>query len=93
MRRAARRSRNWCEQSEPRLRSLCAEGVTTVEIKSGYGLEFEAERRMLLAARQLGQRTPVTVVTSLLAAHAVPPGFQGRTDAYVELVCRDWLPR
>jgi imidazolonepropionase len=80
-------------QSEPRLRSLCAEGVTTVEIKSGYGLEFEAERRMLLAARQLEQRTPVTVVTSLLAAHAVPPGFQGRTDAYVELICRDWLPR
>ena len=80
-------------QSEPRLRSLCAEGVTTVEIKSGYGLEFEAERRMLLAARQLGQHMPVTVVTSLLAAHAVPPGFQGRTDAYVEMICRDWLPR
>jgi imidazolonepropionase len=80
-------------QSEPRLRSLCAEGVTTVEIKSGYGLEFEAERRMLLAARQLGQRAPVTVVTSLLAAHAVPPGFQGRTDAYVEMICADWLPR
>jgi imidazolonepropionase len=79
--------------SEPRLRSLCAEGVTTVEIKSGYGLEFEAERRMLLAARQLGQRAPATVVTSLLAAHAVPPGFQGRTEAYVELICRDWLPR
>jgi imidazolonepropionase len=80
-------------QSEPRLRSLCAEGVTTVEIKSGYGLEFEAERRMLLAARQLGQRGPVTVVTSLLAAHALPPEFSGRADAYIDLVCDDWLPR
>jgi imidazolonepropionase len=80
-------------QSEPRLRSLCAEGVTTVEIKSGYGLEFEAERRMLLAARQLEQRAPVTIVTSLLAAHAVPPEFQGRSEAYVELICGDWLPR
>jgi imidazolonepropionase len=80
-------------QSEPRLRSLCAEGVTTVEIKSGYGLEFEAERRMLLAARQLGQRAPVTVVTSLLAAHALPPEFAGQADAYVELICGDWLPR
>jgi imidazolonepropionase len=80
-------------QSEPRLRSLCAEGVTTVEIKSGYGLEFEAERRMLLAARELGQRAPVTVVTSLLAAHALPPEFSGRADAYIDLVCDDWLPR
>jgi imidazolonepropionase len=80
-------------QGEPRLRSLCAEGVTTVEIKSGYGLEFESERRMLRAARQLGQRAPVTVVTSLLAAHALPPEFAGRADAYVELICGDWLPR
>ena len=53
-------------RSEPRLRARLQVGVTTVEIKSGYGLEFEAERRMLLAARQLEQRTPVTVVTSLL---------------------------
>jgi imidazolonepropionase len=80
-------------RSEPRLRALLQEGVTTVEIKSGYGLDFESERRMLLAARTLEQRLPVTVVTSLLAAHATPPEFKGREDDYVDLVCRDWLPR
>ena len=79
--------------SEPRLRALLQEGVTTVEIKSGYGLDFESERRMLLAARALEQRLPVTVVTSLLAAHATPPEFKGREDDYVDLVCNDWLPR
>ena len=80
-------------RSEPRLRALLQEGVTTVEIKSGYGLDFEPERRMLLAARALEQQLPVTVVTSLLAAHATPPEFKGREDDYVDLVCRDWLPR
>ena len=79
--------------SEPRLRALLQEGVTTVEIKSGYGLEFEAERRMLLAARALEQRLPVTVVTSLLAAHALPPEYKARADDYIDLICRDWLPR
>ncbi|MDH4310770.1 MAG: imidazolonepropionase [Gammaproteobacteria bacterium] len=80
-------------RSEPRLRALLQEGVTTVEIKSGYGLDFESERRMLLAARVLEQRLPVTVVTSLLAAHATPPEFTGREDDYIDLVCREWLPR
>jgi imidazolonepropionase len=80
-------------RSEPRLRALLQEGVTTVEIKSGYGLDFESERRMLLAARALEQRLPVTVVTSLLAAHATPPEFKAREDDYVDLVCREWLPR
>jgi imidazolonepropionase len=80
-------------RSEPRLRALLQEGVTTVEIKSGYGLDFESERRMLLAARALEQRLPVTVVTSLLAAHAVPPEFTGREDDYIDLICREWLPR
>jgi len=80
-------------RSEPRLRALLQEGVTTVEIKSGYGLEFESEQRMLLAARALEQRLPVTVVTSLLAAHATPPEFKGREDAYIDLIAREWLPR
>ena len=80
-------------RSEPRLRALLQEGVTTVEIKSGYGLDYESERRMLLAARALEQRLPVTVVTSLLAAHATPPEFKGREDHYVDVICRDWLPR
>ncbi|HET7203041.1 MAG TPA: imidazolonepropionase [Steroidobacteraceae bacterium] len=80
-------------QSEPRVRSLLQEGVTTLEIKSGYGLEYEAERRMLLAARALEAKLPVRVVTSLLAAHAVPPEFAGRADEYVDLIVADWLPR
>jgi imidazolonepropionase len=80
-------------RSEPRLRALLQEGVTTVEIKSGYGLDFESEQRMLRAARALEQRLPVTVVTSLLAAHATPPEFRGREDAYIDLIAREWLPR
>jgi imidazolonepropionase len=81
------------EQSRPRLRSLLAEGVTTVEIKSGYGLELETEARMLRVARRLEAEHPVTVSTSLLATHALPPEFAGRADEYIEQVCREWLPR
>ena len=80
-------------QSGPRLRSLLAEGVTTVEIKSGYGLELETEARMLRAARRLALEEPVTVSTSLLAAHALPPEFAGRADDYIDTICREWLPR
>jgi imidazolonepropionase len=81
------------EQSRPRLQSLLAEGVTTVEIKSGYGLEFDTEARMLRAARRLEATNPVTVSTSLLAAHALPPEFAGRADDYIGTICEDWLPR
>jgi imidazolonepropionase len=81
------------EQSRPRLRSLLAEGVTTVEIKSGYGLEPDTEARMLRAARRLEADHPVTVSTSLLAAHALPPEFTGRADEYIDSVCREWLPQ
>jgi imidazolonepropionase len=81
------------EQSRPRLQSLLAEGVTTVEVKSGYGLEFETEARMLRAARRLEATHPVTVSTSLLAAHTLPPEFVGRADDYIEVICDDWLPR
>ena len=80
------------EQSRPRLQSLLAEGVTTVEIKSGYGLEPETEARMLRAARRLEAGHPVTVSTSLLAAHALPPEFKGRADEYIDTICREWLP-
>jgi len=80
-------------QTRPRLASLMAEGVTTVEIKSGYGLDLETEARMLHAARAVEAAHPVTVSTSLLAAHALPPEFAGRADEYVDLVCRQWLPR
>jgi imidazolonepropionase len=80
-------------QSRPRLRALLAEGVTTVEIKSGYGLEFETEARMLRVARRLEAEAPVTVSTSLLAAHTLPPEYAGRADEYIDLICNDWLPR
>jgi len=80
-------------QSRPRLASLMSEGVTTVEIKSGYGLELATEARMLRVARRLEAAHPVTVSTSLLAAHALPPDFAGRADDYVDLICREWLPR
>jgi imidazolonepropionase len=75
-------------ESLPRLQHLMDEGVTTVEIKSGYGLDLETERRMLAAARRLGQENPVEVVTSFLGAHALPPEAHGDKDGYIEVVCR-----
>jgi imidazolonepropionase len=75
-----------------RLAGFLAEGVTTVEIKSGYGLELEAELRMLRAARRLGAELPVDVRTSFLGAHAVPPDFAGRQAAYVDLLCVEMIP-
>ncbi|MEO7499238.1 MAG: imidazolonepropionase, partial [Casimicrobiaceae bacterium] len=78
--------------SAPRVESLIAEGVTTIEIKSGYGLEREAEAKMLRVARTIGRMLPVRVRTSFLGAHALPPEFAGRADAYVDAVCDDMLP-
>lgn len=77
--------------SLPRLDHLIAEGVTTLEIKSGYGLELAAERTMLTAARALSQRRNVTIKTSFLGAHAMPPGETDK-DAYIAHVCADILP-
>jgi imidazolonepropionase len=79
-------------QSRPRLAALLAEGVTTVEIKSGYGLDTATELKQLRAARRLAVDMPVTVRTTLLAAHAVPPEFAGRADDYVDYVCHDTIP-
>jgi imidazolonepropionase len=76
----------------PRLDALIAEGVTTIEIKSGYGLDAETEMRQLKAARSLGERRPVTVRTSFLGAHALPAEAEGDKDRYVDLVCREMLP-
>lgn len=75
-----------------RLRALMAEGVTTVEIKSGYGLDAATETRCLRVARRLGETLPVTVLATFLGLHAVPPEFEGRADAYVDEVI-DLLPR
>jgi imidazolonepropionase len=75
----------------PRLDRLIAEGVTTVEIKSGYGLSTESEARMLRAARRLGNERPVSVRTTFLGAHALPPEWAD-ADVYIDLVCREMLP-
>ncbi|GGF03766.1 imidazolonepropionase [Aliidongia dinghuensis] len=75
-----------------RLRPFLAEGVTTVEVKSGYGLDLATELKMLRAARRLGDALPVSVSTSFLGAHAVPPEFKGRQGDYVDLLCREMLP-
>ncbi|MDD7998731.1 imidazolonepropionase, partial [Kosakonia radicincitans] len=63
-----------------------------VEIKSGYCLELAAERKMLRVARRLAERYPVTVRTTFLGAHALPPEFAGRADAYIDEVCERMLP-
>jgi imidazolonepropionase len=76
----------------PRLATLEAEGVTAVEIKSGYGLERESERKMLRVARRLGRERGLTVHATFLGAHAVPPEYEGRADAYINHLCRDVLP-
>ena len=75
-----------------RLKSLLSEGVTTVEIKSGYGLDLATELRMLRIARLLGDTAPVTVKTTFLGAHAVPAEFKGRADAYIDFVVNEVLP-
>ena len=75
----------------PRLDALLAEGVTTIEIKSGYGLELETERRQLRAARRLASERSIDVRTTFLGAHALPPEI-GDKDAYIAIVCDDMLP-
>lgn len=82
-------------QSEKRLLALIKEGVTSIEIKSGYGLDLDTERKMLTVARQLGEKYGIHVSTTYLAAHALPPEYksnkQDRADDYIEQVCA-WLP-
>ncbi|ESX81856.1 imidazolonepropionase [Mesorhizobium sp. M0027] len=79
-------------QSLPRLDALIAEGVATVEIKSGYGLDLENEKKSLRAARRLGGERPVTVRTTFLGAHALPPEAKGDKDAFIDLVANEILP-
>jgi len=76
----------------PRLDALLAEGVTTIEIKSGYGLTTGDELKMLRAARALGEARKVRVATTLLGAHALPPEYAGRPDDYVALVTDEMIP-
>ena len=78
-------------QSEKRLLALIKEGVTSIEIKSGYGLDLDTERKMLIVARALGDKHNIHVSTTYLAAHALPPEYKDRVDDYIEQVCQ-WLP-
>jgi len=80
------------ERACSRARTLMFQGVTTVEIKSGYGLSEHHEARSLRCARRVGQALGLTVRTTCLAAHAIPPEFEGRPDDYIEAVCA-WLPK
>lgn len=79
--------------AQSRMEALMAGGVTTVEIKSGYGLEVEAELRMLRVARKLGRELPVDVRTTLLGAHALPPEYGGDRAGYLTLVREEMIPR
>lgn len=80
-------------QSLPRARGLLREGVTTLEIKSGYGLDLETEMKMLRVARRIGHELGITVRTTFLGLHALPPEFRERRAAFVAMVCNEWLPR
>ena len=80
------------EQAGDRLAALIEDGVGAVEIKSGYGLDLASERKMLRVARELGRRYPVSIYTTFLGAHALPPEFAGRADAYIDEVCERMLP-
>ncbi|KKO63523.1 Imidazolonepropionase [Janthinobacterium sp. KBS0711] len=80
-------------QSLPRVLALLAEGVTTLEIKSGYGLDADSEAKMLRVARRIGEQLPVSVRTTFLGAHALPPEYAGQADSYIELLCAQMLPR
>ncbi|WP_193187809.1 imidazolonepropionase [Nisaea sediminum] len=77
----------------PRVDALLAEGVSAIEIKSGYGLDIETELRMLRTARRIGKERPLRIRTSYLGAHAVPPEFKDRADAYIDETCRIALDR
>ncbi len=78
-------------QSEKRLKALISEGVTSIEIKSGYGLDFASEEKMLRVAKKLGEEYGITVKKTYLAAHALPPEYKDNADAYIDKVC-EWLP-
>ncbi|HET7267342.1 MAG TPA: imidazolonepropionase [Oleiagrimonas sp.] len=80
------------EQSLPRAQALLDDGVTSMEIKSGYGLDLASERRMLRVARRIGETLGVTVRTSFLGLHALPPEYADDRSGYVDLVCDDILP-
>lgn len=80
------------ESASKRLKSLLKEGLTTIEIKSGYGLDTETEIKMLKVAKRLGKEFPIRVATTFLGAHALPSEYKDRSDDYIDLVCNEMLP-
>ena len=80
------------EAALPRLDALIAEGATTVEVKSGYGLSLQHELKSLRAARELARHRAVTIRTTFLGAHALPPEFAGEPDDYIDVVCHEMIP-
>lgn len=80
------------QQAQQRLNALMREGVTTIEVKSGYGLNLDGEEKMLRVARQLAASNPIEISATLLAAHATPPEFKGDPDGYINYVCETILP-
>ena len=76
-----------------RIRCLLKDGVTTIEIKSGYGLDYANERKMLRVIRKIADTLPMTVRATCLAAHALPPEYQDQSDAYIEHICTEMLPK
>ena len=81
------------ESALKRVKSLARDGVTTIEIKSGYGLDYINERKMLRVIRQIGQYLPITVKSTCLAAHALPPEYADQSDAYIDHICTEMLPK
>ncbi len=80
------------EQSLKRARALMQSGVTTVEIKSGYGLDLASELKILRAAKKIAELLPIRVITTFLGAHTVPVEYQGKADEYIDLVCDQMIP-
>lgn len=80
------------DNAKSRLAALMHEGVATIEIKSGYGLNRDTELKMLEAARSLGEQTHASIVTTFLGAHSIPPEFKGRADAYIDFLIAEVLP-
>ncbi len=80
-------------QSAKRVSAMIANGVTTLESKSGYGLDLESELRLLRVSREIGRRMPVSVVCTFMGAHGVPPEYEGRPDDYTDFLCAELLPR
>lgn len=76
-----------------RINNFSREGVTTIEIKSGYGLDYKNERKMLKVIKRLAENLPLTVKSTCLAAHALPPEYQGRSDEYIDYICEEMLPK